>query len=172
MRKGTSAAAAHVAGGLAVLLQNEPDMKPTRARTRLKNYALADAFTGTVPNGEWGSGKMSLSGQTSTAVAQSSEGVRGLVSAYPNPTRGPISFEFTLEATDLTGRSDALFLRILDVQGREVTRVPAARVAGPQRLTWDGASADGTRIPPGVYLARLEGVTRPDGAVWKFVRMR
>ncbi len=177
IRRGTSAAAAHVAGAVAVLLQQSPRLTPSATRTILKQRADSDAFTGSVPNGTWGWGKLSLAPQVGTPVDSGPiEGPPGsgaaaaAVVAYPNPTRGAITFEFSLAAADLGAASTEVRVRIVDVQGRKVGLVSGVPAAGPQRLTWDGFASNGEAASPGVYLARLEGVRKP--AVWKFVRMR
>jgi hypothetical protein len=169
IRKGTSASAAHVAGGLAILLQDEPDMKPSRARWLLTRAAKADTYTGTVPNGTWGSGKFSLYGPASTGVETSPGAPEEVTPAFPNPARHSVNFEFALGSVDERGTGEVV-LRILDVQGREVAAVRGVRRAGPQRLTWSGVSSDGKRAAAGVYVARLDGVSEP--ADWKFVMLR
>ncbi len=170
MRKGTSAAAAHVAGGLAVMLEDEPDMKPTRARTLLALAAKEDAFTGTTPNGTWGAGKFSLYGPATTGVDPSSAAPSELPTAFPNPARHSIHFEFTLDERDLSERSEGATIRVVDVQGREVAVLNAPHAAGRQRLTWNGVASDGALAAPGVYLAHLDGVSEP--VAWKFVLLR
>jgi hypothetical protein len=47
-------------------------------------------------------------------------------------------------------------LSIHDVQGREITiLVDSARDAGWHSVRWSGEDARRTRVPPGLYLARL-----------------
>lgn len=51
-------AAAHVAGALALRLQQIPTLSPAQAKEYLHETALADIHTGAVPNDLWGSGKL------------------------------------------------------------------------------------------------------------------
>ncbi len=57
---GTSAAAPHVAGSVALLLQAEPGLSPVQVKERLRNSARDDIFTGLVPNPRWGAGKLDI----------------------------------------------------------------------------------------------------------------
>jgi subtilisin family serine protease len=55
---GTSMAAPHVAGVIALLLEQDPGLTASRVKQLLISTARADAFTGTVPNQSWGGGKL------------------------------------------------------------------------------------------------------------------
>lgn len=68
----------------------------------------------------------------------------------PNPFRPPTAIAFTLFE-----RSRAT-LSIFDAGGRVIAR-PFDRVGDPGRyeITWDGMSQDGSRLPSGVYFARI-----------------
>ncbi len=55
---GTSAATPYTAGVLALLFQAKPDCTAKEAKERLTKCAVSDKFTGEVPNGEWGHGKL------------------------------------------------------------------------------------------------------------------
>jgi hypothetical protein len=71
--------------------------------------------------------------------------------AVPDPAPGHL--EFRIEAD----RAGPAALAIVDVQGRVVRRLDAGTLApGTRVLPWDGRDAAGARLPPGVYLARLE----------------
>lgn len=57
---GTSSAAPHVVGAAALLLQYNPDLTHEKIRQIILNSAKTDKFTGTVPNSEWGYGKLDI----------------------------------------------------------------------------------------------------------------
>ena len=79
-------------------------------------------------------------GSTAPAVAPAG------VAVYPNPAQGRSTVRFTL-GEDATGR-----LSVLDALGREVAvLVDGALAAGPHAYAFDG-----TALPAGLYLARLE----------------
>ncbi len=56
---GTSAASAHVAGAVALLLQRNPALSPTQVMQLLQSSARQDAYTG-VRNERWGYGKLDI----------------------------------------------------------------------------------------------------------------
>ena len=88
----------------------------------------------------------------------------GLDTAYPNPFAHQTTLTFQLD------RPAAVTLALYDVRGRQVaTLVDGVKAAGEHRITWDG-TADGRRLPAGVYVARL---TSPGGsAVTKLTIVR
>ena len=57
---GTSSAAPHVVGAAALLLQYDPTLTHEKIKMILLNSAKKDNFTGNVPNGEWGYGKLDM----------------------------------------------------------------------------------------------------------------
>ena len=57
---GTSSAAPHVVGAAALLLQYNPSLTHEQIRQILLRTAVQDNFTGSVPNSEWGYGKLDI----------------------------------------------------------------------------------------------------------------
>ena len=58
MMEGTSMSSPTVAGIMALWLEKYPELTPKQALALMKNTAITDAFTGTVPNLTWGWGKI------------------------------------------------------------------------------------------------------------------
>jgi len=77
---------------------------------------------------------------------------RWLSAARPNPTRGATNFAFT---TPVAGTAR---LAIYDLEGRRVARLyDGEATPGVHECVWDGRDERGSRVPPGVYLARYTG---------------
>jgi subtilisin family serine protease len=70
IQQGTSQAAPHVTGAVALLLQQNPDWDQLDLRRALTGSARADAFTGTVPNQGFGYGKLDVLAAVVAAKAQ------------------------------------------------------------------------------------------------------
>jgi hypothetical protein len=168
IQKGTSQAAAHTAGALALLLEGDPGLNPAEARAWLADHARADQYTGAVPNGVYGRGKLHLT-SGSTSVLEVPPSRLGFRAPYPNPTMGPAHFEFSLDAETVEGSEGRVELQIFDVTGRQVQTLRGRWVEGPQHLVWDGTTRVGTRAPAGFYVARL--LAGRVGAIQKLVRL-
>lgn len=71
--------------------------------------------------------------------------------AAPNPAASQVRFELRLPG------ADRVRLEIYDLSGRRIARLLDGRVAaGTRSVSWSGTTDSGARVPPGVYLARLE----------------
>ena len=57
---GTSAAAPYAAGVVALLLEKKPDLNLEKLRELLSEHLTEDEETGSLPNGQWGRGKLDL----------------------------------------------------------------------------------------------------------------
>jgi subtilisin family serine protease len=57
---GTSGAGPHVAAALALLMQMEPDLSPSKLFDRLVKYSSQEPFMGATPNAEYGYGKLNV----------------------------------------------------------------------------------------------------------------
>jgi hypothetical protein len=74
--------------------------------------------------------------------------------SYPNPSfaGSKVSLRFSL------ARAQKVTLKIFDVAGREVARIPWKGAEGPNVALWDGTLANGARATAGVYFYSLDGI--------------
>jgi len=154
---GTSAAAAHVTGSVALELQRNPGMSVNAVRSFLRDHALADANTGATYNSTWGFGKLCLKNCNDLSVGVDDLNPRslGFAAPYPNPSSSGLTIELSISPSDLKP-SDKVSFRIVDVHGRLVRALPVEAKSGPQRLVWDGFGTTGQRVPAGLYFGRFE----------------
>jgi subtilisin family serine protease len=167
IRYGTSMAAAHLTGALALMLQGDPGLTPSKARLTLRSQAKVDTYTGAVPNISYGYGKLDLVASGTTGVDEAAIAHFAFSAPFPNPSATTSSFQFTIPSTDLKP-TNHMALEFVDVRGRMVRSITVPTTYETQRITWDGKNADGSRAPSGVYFARL--VVNDQVAVRKFVR--
>jgi hypothetical protein len=69
----------------------------------------------------------------------------------PNPATQALSIDFALPSA-----SADVELSVFDMQGRRIAELFRGEApAGPSRATWDLRDLEGSRVRPGIYLARL-----------------
>src|SRR5262249_47969912 len=146
-----------------------PTMTPSSARLWLRSRARTDTYTGgVVPSDTWGYGKLDLE-QSTTGVDGANLARFSFAAPFPNPSRDFAPFQCALAAGDLADPSAPAEVRVLNVAGREIRTIQAARVPGTQRISWNGLDENGASAPPGVYFAQL--VVGKLHATRKFVRI-
>ena len=73
----------------------------------------------------------------------------GLSAAWPNPSRGPLTLQFTVP------RLSHIKLSVVDLQGREVAVLARGeQSAGRYQVNWDGRTDKGA-VQPGLYFVRF-----------------
>jgi subtilisin family serine protease len=155
---GTSMATPAVSGTVALMLQAHPGLTYAQARSMLIDNAVDLGAAGYDYN--YGYGRLNAYASVLSAaagVAPAGGARAAALKCWPNPARGAVTF-----AIVSTGGGPAV-LDVLDLQGR---RVWSARSAGTGTVSWDGRDGRGTRLPAGVYLARLtDGAATRSGRV-------
>ena len=145
IRLGTSMAAPHVAGIVALLLEVNPELTPDEIKAILTSHADQDNFTGSTPNNIWGSGKVNAHSSVASLEQPTSFHVDNYLETmaiFPNPNNG----QFTLWVKE----SSSWFVRIVNSAGQTVYQEDR-----------DGASQNITLNLPlltsGLYFVYVEG---------------
>jgi subtilisin family serine protease len=96
--QGTSMAAPHVTGAIALMLERNPALTPAQIKTILMDRARVDSFTG-VPNNEFGRGKLDVLEALNDARVRLTGPV--ITAAAPAASTAPDAFEAAHAAFDL-----------------------------------------------------------------------
>ncbi|MDR1592413.1 MAG: S8 family peptidase [Prevotellaceae bacterium] len=146
---GTSMSAPAVTGILALWLQANPALNPSRIRQIFSETQSADAQTGALPNNTWGYGKINAQAGILKAIQiLSTEHLKALPSAiiaYPNPTEGAFKLLFTRNDTDL-------HVAIYAVNGQKIFDRYLGTVSERQEV-----DIDTDNIAAGAYIVKVNG---------------
>ena len=129
MFSGTSMAAPHAAGIIALMLEANPKLTPELVRQVLKATAIKDGLTGTDSNNNYGYGRINALGAVQMALDLKKAGLtnpQGLtVLLYPNPASTYLSIQIeaakgksaTIQLFDIAGRFIQASKLVLDASG-------------------------------------------------------
>jgi minor extracellular serine protease Vpr len=139
-----SAAAPVLTGLLALMLEVKPDLSGGEAKNILQQTARSDAFTGMLPNGAWGHGKLDALAAveaTRNAMSLESQSLQAMgFSFFPNPARHEVSYQ-------LKGHRGTVRVELLDLQARRIKTY---------ELTGNSGSLPLPPLPKGVYLLKVK----------------
>jgi subtilisin family serine protease len=148
MHRGTSMAAPHVAGAVALLFAVDPQLTGSEVLDLLARTARRDEYTGAVPSPRWGFGKLDVWSallDLDPTEPPTPSGAQPTVNVERNPAVEEAVFEYTLPE-----ETREASLRVYDVVGARVFDAEIA-LAGLS-ITWDLRSTNGERVAAGLYL--------------------
>jgi subtilisin family serine protease len=149
MELGTSMAAPHVCGAIALLLSVDPDLTATEIRDLLTLTAVQDGRTGAAPNPLWGWGKLDVAAAVQEAIQSGPEPppetAAPAIEVGANPVSGIAQFGYSVPNGTTTAA-----LRIYDVSGALVYEV-VVDPAG-SNVAWNLRTDGGEMVASGLYL--------------------
>ncbi|MDZ7263478.1 MAG: S8 family serine peptidase [candidate division KSB1 bacterium] len=154
--QGTSFAAPHVAGAIALMLQQHPTKTVAEIRQAIISTARKDSYTGNVPNSKWGYGKIDVAAALQLLpvdLAAPNRTVPGnieLLQNYPNPFNPTTTISYAIDSyTEVQ-------LTIFNLRGQKIrTLVDEQQSPGRHQVTWDGMDELDRAVASGVYFYRL-----------------
>lgn len=151
MFQGTSMSSPAVAGIVALLLEANPNLNPQQVLAILKQTAIVDSYTGTIPvagSNTWGFGKVNayaaLKKVLETTGIFHQESVLPCL-LYPNPGKGAYAVQYVSE------KNEAVSLHIYDAAGNQLMSEKWQTITGSNTH-----SISLTNYPSGIYLVRLD----------------
>ncbi len=151
--QGTSMAAPHVAGAIALLLQAQPHLTAEEILRQLTRTALHDAFT-TDPRA-WGAGKLQIDrGFETLGLQDQLSANRPALKIGPNPAVRSVTLFYAT-----VGSPRTVELMVFDLVGRLVYKreLPAQG----QRFQWTLQDLENRPLAPGLYLIVVTADGRP-----------
>ncbi|MFN4915584.1 MAG: S8/S53 family peptidase [Sphingomonadales bacterium] len=148
MFSGTSMAAPHVAGIVALMLEAKPELNLNDVRLILRATAIRDNLTGNDSNNNFGYGRINALDAVKMALSMNHTRQSGSndkrFMLYPNPAGS------VLNISNLTGNEGLVNLELFDMQGRRITQASKA-IPGNGNL-----SVNISEISNGMYVYRLQ----------------
>ena len=166
MNLGTSMAAPHVAGTIALMFSKGPQLTAAEIKRILTETATRDTFTGSVPNANWGRGKLNARDAVAVVISQVAPPAEAMptVSLSKNPVRTEATVNYRLP--DGTTRAR---LHVVTVAGRAVLDVDLP--IGGTQYTWNLTDKVGRSLANGLYLYTIT-TDKGNSAVGKLVISR
>ncbi|MBN1465864.1 S8 family serine peptidase, partial [candidate division KSB1 bacterium] len=153
LSSGTSFAAPHVAGAVALILEQNAELSVVQIKDILQRAADTDQWVGDAPNISWGWGKLNVFKALLIDPEEEPPTLLRLYPAAPNPFMGRTRITFDLP---LLENIPSTRIVIYNALGRKVcTLVDEVKNSGSHTVYWNGCDEGGKAVGKGVYFIRL-----------------
>ncbi|MCI2425186.1 S8 family serine peptidase [Candidatus Acetothermia bacterium] len=148
--KGTSMAAPHVAGTVALIFSLNPRLSSEAIRNSLTQTAKSDLKTGITPNNEWGFGKLFAYAGVLVFIPPDEKIARERPRLYlsENPVQLRVIFSYVIP-----DGAQKVTLRIFNIAGRLVFAQSLDPMDG--KFNWDLRNMEGVPLANGLYIVIL-----------------
>jgi hypothetical protein len=157
LTQGTSFAAPHVAGTVALMVQQFPNKTPTEIRQALIATARTDNFTGAVPNNKWGYGKLDVMATLQLLPVEESGDdlfipkTMELRQNYPNPFNPSTVIPYAVNE-----RAE-IQISVINILGQKIRNLfGGMQNPGSYQIIWDGKDEAEKNVSGGIYFYRLD----------------
>lgn len=153
LSSGSSMAAPHVTGAIALIYQLHPQATANQIKDILTNSANADNKVGSIPNNNWGWGKLDIYAALLRLPGEEPPIDYNLANAFPNPFVHKLEIAFEIPVRE---RTEYTKITVFNTLGQHVRTIAWERFsAGSYSRYWDGYDNEGRAVSGGVYFIRL-----------------
>ncbi|HPG40715.1 MAG TPA: S8 family serine peptidase [bacterium] len=154
LSSGTSMAAPHVSGAVALIFEKYPDITAIQVRDMLTNSADTEYPVEKIPNGEWGWGKLDIFSALQHTPGEELPVNFKLFNIWPNPFVESAEIKFMLPVKTSTHHVE---IKIYNVLGQLVRNLMNENKVGGQDylIKWDGRDDAGYSLACGIYFVEF-----------------
>jgi subtilisin family serine protease len=153
LNSGTSMAAPHVTGAVALLLAEQPDLTAIQIRDILEKSADRDTQTGSVPNDFWGFGKLNIYDALQLTPEDEEPSMLKLFPPAPNPFNGRTRISYEIPQVENNRTTEIV---VYNAMGQKVrTLVKDVKNTGQHDVYWDGLNSNAKPVASGVYFITM-----------------
>ena len=153
LSSGTSMAAPHVTGAVALILQQNPEFTAIQIREMIEKSAAVDNFVDTIPNTYWGWGKLDVYKALQIDPDDETPTEFMFYPPAPNPFINQTQIVYELPLVEDFRK---IKIDIYNAIGQRVrTLVNEVKNSGVHAVYWDGRNESARPVASGIYLIHL-----------------
>jgi subtilisin family serine protease len=154
MNSGTSMAAPHVTGAVALILEQSPNLTALQIREMLVKSTRTDEYVGSTPNNSWGWGKLDVFNALQINPGEETPTKLQMFDPAPNPFLNQTRITYELPLLDEIGVVRIVIYNAIGQQVRVL--VEEEKNVGSHIVYWDGRDSFGSAVGSGVYLLQMK----------------